>query len=107
LRLLQETARIKDPVVRLKPEVAIRLPSDLSAGPMSYESCPTTVGSSDQDPRYSVDAILKALTPLNKPVDGRIHVMGQCRFHVRMNVDKVDGAGTRCGKYAKVIALGK
>jgi hypothetical protein len=30
LRLLQESARIKDPVVGLKPEVAIRLPSDLS-----------------------------------------------------------------------------
>src|ERR1700730_9051467 len=104
LRLLQETARIKDPVVRLKPEVAIRLPSDLSAGPVSDESCPTTIGSPDQEPRHGVNAILQALSPLNNPVDRHRHVMRQCRFDVEMNVNEVDGAGTRCGKDAEVVA---
>jgi hypothetical protein len=105
LRLLQETARVKDPVVRLKPEVAIRLPSDLSAGPMSNESCLTTIGSPDQEPRHSVDAIVKALSPLKNPVDRHRHAMRKRRFDVRMNVNEVDGAGTCCGKDAKVVAL--
>src|ERR1700751_3185737 len=107
LRLLQETARIKDPVIRLKPEVAIRLPSDLSAGPMADESRLTPIGRPDQEPRHSVDAILEALPPLKNPVDRQRHVMRKRRFDVRMNVNEVNGTGTCCGKDAKVVALWK
>ena len=44
--------------------MAIGLPSVLSAGPMSDESCLTTIGAPDQVSPRSVDAILKALSPL-------------------------------------------
>src|SRR5580698_7776700 len=85
----------------------VGLPANLRTRPVSYESCPTIIPRSDQESRHRVDAIRKALSPLNYPIDGQRHIMRECRFDVRMNVDEVDRAGTCCGQDAKVIALWK
>lgn len=96
LCLLQKASCIKNPVIALKPDVMVRLPADLGAGPVSHEPRPTTIRSPDQEPGHRVDAIFKALPPLKDPIDGYGHVMRKRRFDVRMKIDKVDRAGSCC-----------
>src|ERR1700683_1915233 len=107
MRFLQEASCIKDPVLSLKPEVTARLPIDLSAGPVTNESCATIICRPDQKSWYSIHAILKIFPPLKNPVHRPRHPMGKCSIDARMNVHEVDGTGTSCGQNPKVLAFRK
>jgi hypothetical protein len=107
LRLLEEFAGIKNPVVSLKPQVTICLPANLCSGPVPNESGSTLVSSSDQEYGHGVDAIFETLAPLEDPVERRGHIMRKCPLDARMNIDEIDWPGTGCGQNAQIVALGK
>jgi hypothetical protein len=107
LCFLQETASIENSIVSLKPKMPVGLPSQLHAGPVSDKSRLTTIGSSDQKAGYSVDAILKTLSPLKNPIGRHRHVMRKRRLDVRMNIDEVNRTGTRRSQNSKVVSLWK
>src|ERR1700739_1829058 len=107
LCLLQELAGIENSVVSLKPYMPVGLPANLRAWPVADEPCLAIIPRPDQESRHRVNAISKALSPLNYPIDGNRHTMRKRRFHVRMNVDEIDGARTCCGQDAEVVALWK
>src|SRR5580658_3557456 len=104
--LLEKRTRKKDAVVGLKPQMALGLPSELRTGSVSNVSCATTVCSCNKEARHGVHTILNAFPPLKNPVNGNGEVMWKQGFEVRMQVDKVDRTGTRCGQHAKVVSLG-
>src|ERR1700739_858746 len=106
LCLLQELAGVENSIVSLKPCMPVGLPANLHARPVADESCLAVIPRSDQESRHRVDAIRKALSPLNYPIDGQRHVMRKRRFDVRMNVDEVDWPRTCCRQDAEVVSFG-
>src|SRR5260370_33636183 len=63
LRLLQKAAGVENSVIRLEPQMAIRLPPDFSAGPVSNESGATAICSAGEAAGYRVATIVDALPP--------------------------------------------
>src|SRR5882724_10979105 len=107
LRLLQKAAGVENSVIRLEPQMAIGLPPDFSAGPVSNESGAAAIGSADEEAGYGVHAIVDVFPPLDDPIERHAHAVGKRRFHARVNVYKVNWARTRGGQNAKVIAFRK
>ena len=107
LCLLQKAASIENSVIRLKPQMAIRLPPNFRPGPVSNESGATPVCGANQKPRDGIDAIVKAFAPLNNPIERCRDAMRERCFHVGVNVDEVNRSGARRGQNAKVVSLGK
>ena len=107
LRLLQEPASVENPIVSLKPEMSVNLPSQLRARPVSDKSRLAIACGPDQRSRDRVDSVEDILPPLKNPVERCGHVVRKCCFDMRMNVDEVKWTGARCGKDSKVVSLRK
>src|SRR6266550_1548627 len=107
LTLLNEFPRVKNSVVGLKPEVAIRLPPHLRAWTMPDETRVALSCGNNQKSRDGIHTVAQTLPPLKYPINGDGHTVRQRRFNMRVYVDKVDGARTCGGDDAKVIALRK
>ena len=86
--------------------MTIRLPSDLGARSVSNKSGATTIGSSDQESGYGVDAVVQALSPLEDPVERQRDIVRSKCFYMRMNVNEVDRSWTCCRQDAEVVAFG-
>src|SRR6266849_2653010 len=107
LRLLQKAAGVENSVIHLEPQMAIRLPPDFSAGPVSNESRTAAIGSANEEAGYGIHTIVDVFPPLDNPIERHAHAVGKPRFHARVNVYEVNWARTRGGQNAKVIALRK
>ena len=69
LRLLQKAAGVENSVIHLEPQMAIRLPPDFSAGPVSNESRTAAIGSPDKEAGYGVHTVVHVFPPLNDPIE--------------------------------------
>ena len=101
--LLQELTGIENSVIGLGPDVTIHLPSRLYTWPLAHESSITISRSPDQSPGYGIDAVLKALSPIENPVGRDSHPMPPFRQHARVNVSKVHWTRAGIGNNAKVV----
>src|SRR5260370_23186901 len=102
LTLFDKFARIKNPVVGLKPEVPIRLPPHFEARTMPDEACIALSRRNNQKSGHGVQSISQAFPPLEDPIDGGSHAVWHRRFNARRYVDKVDRAGASRGQNAQI-----
>src|SRR6266436_7886440 len=92
LAILNEFPRVKNSVVGLKPEVTIRLPAHLRAWTMPDETRVALPCRNNQKSRDGIYTVAQTFPPLKYPINGRSHTVWQRRFHMRVYVNKVDGA---------------
>src|SRR5580658_9117435 len=81
------------------------LPTNLRARPIPDVARLACIAAADQESRYVVDAVVKTLSPLHDPVKRGSDIVRQCYLHVRMNIYKVERAGSRCSQDPEIVAL--
>src|SRR5580700_879315 len=69
LRFLQKAAGIENSVVRLEPQMPIRLPPNFRTGPVSNESGAAAIGSANEKAGYGIHTVVDVFPPLNDPVE--------------------------------------
>src|SRR5258705_2397672 len=107
LAFFHQLACIKDSVVGLKPQMAIRLPTHFRARTVPDEARITFSRRNNQKSGDGIHSVSQTLPPLKNPIDGDSHTPRQSCFNARVGVDKVDGAGASRGENTKIIALGE
>jgi hypothetical protein len=107
LTLFDKLARVKNPVVGLKPEVTIRLPVHFRAWTIPDETRIALSCGNNQKSRDGIYTVAQTFSPLKYPIKGDSQIVPQRRFNMRVYVDKVDGARTGGSEDAKIIALRK
>src|ERR1700686_1973421 len=102
LAFFHELACIKNPVVGLKPQMAIRLPAHFRARTVSDEARITFSRRNNQKAGHGIHSVAQTFPPLKDPIDRDGHTVRQRCFNARVCVDKVDGPGTSRGDDAKI-----
>src|SRR5580698_6717244 len=103
-RRFDEGPSIEDPVVGLEPQMAIRLPLNFCAKPVSNQPRTTPVRGRDQKSWDCVHTILKALPPLKNPIGKDGHAVRSLKLNFWVNVHKIQGPWTRGSEHAKVMS---
>src|ERR1700758_1033213 len=83
------------------------LPMDLRARPVPDVARLACVAGADQASRYVVDAIVKALSPLDDPIERGGDVVRQCYLDMRMNIYKVERARSGRSQDTEIVTLRK
>src|SRR5580658_769406 len=102
-RGFDERPSMEDPVVSLKPQMAIRLPLNLCARPVSNQPRTAPIRGCDQESRNCVHTILKALAPLKNPIGKDGYPAGSLKLNFWVNVHKIQGPWTGGSEHAKVV----
>src|SRR5207245_11412571 len=84
LALLNEFARVKNPVVGLKPQVTIRLPPHFRPRTVPDELRIALSSGNNQKSRDGIHSVSKTLAPLKDPIGGSRHTVRQRRFNARV-----------------------
>src|ERR1700733_1494999 len=107
LTLLNESPRVENSVVGLKPQVTIRLPVHFRAWTMTDETRVALSRRNNQKSGDGIHSVAQVLSPLKYPINGGSQIVRQRRFNMRVYVDKVDGTWACRGEDAKIISLRK
>jgi hypothetical protein len=121
LGFFQKASGVEDSVVCLKPEMAVRLPSHCGAGPVSNESCATSVGGPDQESGNCVNTVIEALATgrsnrlaewlVRQGFFARTHLKSTRRAIMqqpfsRVTLSKCEGDNKGCGQVCRSVMRG-